>query len=234
MKLEQLELPVESGRKTLARRYNAEGSPVATLILAHGAGAGQASRFMVEISSSLASRRIDVVTFDFAYMEAGRRAPDRNAALEERWKSIIEAVAAVARDPRSRLYIGGRSMGGRIASQVAADPAPLATDFAGLVFLGYPLHPPGRPSERRDRHLFEIDRPMLFVQGERDAFGSGPEIADLVSRLARAEMHIVPGANHSLETRGGSASAASFATIQDVIASWIERTTSDASGSLRR
>lgn len=227
MTLEKLELDVESGKKTSARRYMAGGSPVATLVLAHGAGAGQSSRFMVDVSSGLSSRRIDVVTFDFAYMETGRRVPDRNAALEARWKAVIAAVAAAARDPRRRLYVGGKSMGGRIASQVVAAPAQLAEEVAGLVFLGYPLHPPGRPSERRDSHLFRIDRPMLFVQGERDAFGNGAEMAELVSRLGRADLHLVSGANHSLQVGRGKTEAAIFAEVQDAMASWIERTGAD-------
>jgi predicted alpha/beta-hydrolase family hydrolase len=117
------------------------------------------------------------------------------------------------------LFIGGKSMGGRIASQVAAQGV---SGLAGLVFLGYPLHPPGKPGQRRDAHLRSIREPMLFVQGQRDEFGSEPEIRELLPRLQQAKLHVVPGGDHSLKVRGGASSQDDvFARVSEVVASWM-------------
>src|ERR1700681_2951465 len=128
-----------------------------TLILGHGAGAGQSSSFMVSFATALAARGIETVTFNFLYMEQGRRLPDSKDKLEACYRAVIETVAHRKRG-RGRLAIGGKSMGGRIASQVAAAGAP---DVAGLVFLGYPLHPPGKKDQLRAKHLSSIKAPML-------------------------------------------------------------------------
>src|SRR5262245_61785621 len=120
-----------------------------TLILGHGAGANQNSGFMVSFANALAERGIDTVTFNFLYTEQRRRIPDRNDALETCYRAVFEAFRdRVVHDEigRNRLAIGGKSMGGRIASQVAAS-APISP--LGLVFLGYPLHPPGKPDQLR-------------------------------------------------------------------------------------
>ena len=123
-----------------------------TVVLAHGAGGSQLSPFMTTFSSTLSTRGIDVVTFNFVYMEGGRRAPDPKARLENCYGDAVDATRRVVPSARARLIIGGKSMGGRIASQVvAADASDLGV--SGLVFLGYPLHPPGRPEKRRDAHL---------------------------------------------------------------------------------
>jgi len=220
---ESFQVAAEPGGGLSARRFRAAGSRLATLVLAHGAGAGQASHFMVELATGLASRGLDVVTFDFPYMRAGRRVPDRNSVLEACWRAMVGAVAEETPQSASRLFIGGKSMGGRIASQVAAGPESLPAPIAGLVFLGYPLHPPGKPAERRDTHLPRIDRPMLFVQGERDRFGAAAELGALVARLKAADLHVVEGGNHSLEPakRGGTPRDEVFSEVQDRIAEWI-------------
>ena len=140
-----------------------------TLILGHGAGAGQTSEFIVNIGTELAARGIEVVTFDFFYREQGRRIPDPNAKLEACYRAVIDAVRQRMKSDRDALTIGGKSMGGRIASQVAAGGI---GDLAGMVLLGYPLHPPGRPDQLRAAHLSDVKAPMLFVQGSRDAFGT--------------------------------------------------------------
>ncbi|HET7187009.1 MAG TPA: alpha/beta family hydrolase, partial [Gemmatimonadaceae bacterium] len=140
--------------------YSSE-QPVAALVLAHGAGAGQMSRFMVRAAQELASRRLTTATFDFPYITSGRKVPDRAPVLEGAWRAAIDSARGRFGD--LPLFIGGKSMGGRMASHVAAqgEIGPLA----GVVFLGYPLHPPGRPEQRRDTHLPAIAAPMLFVQG---------------------------------------------------------------------
>ena len=167
----------------------------AALVLGHGAGAGQHSSFMVRVARTLAAGGVSVATFDFPYITAGRKVPDRAPVLEATWREAVDAAHHQFGDlPR---FIGGKSMGGRIASHVAADRT--AGTIAGLVFFGYPLHPPGKPQQRRDAHLPGIAEPMLFVQGGNDAFGSADEIRALLPRLQQATLHEVRGGDHSLK-----------------------------------
>jgi uncharacterized protein len=192
-----------------------------TLILGHGAGAGQTSDFIVDFASGLATRGIDVVTFNFSYSEQRRRIPDPNDRLEACWRSVIAAVRTRMRSGADALAIGGKSMGGRIASQVAAAGIGY---LAGLVFLGYPLHPPGRPERLRAQHLADIKAPMLFVQGSRDAFGTPDELRPIVAPLhPPAEVHVVEGGDHSFKVRKGAGINQEdiYRAIQDHIAAWL-------------
>jgi predicted alpha/beta-hydrolase family hydrolase len=174
--------------------YAAE-SAFAALVLAHGAGAGQTSPWMVRMASGLAARGLAAATFDFPYITAGRHVPDRAPVLEAAWRDAVGA--ARARYEGLPLFIGGKSMGGRIASHIASQGG--ADDIRGLVFFGYPLHPPGKPQQRRDAHLPQIREPILFVQGGADTFGTGDEIRELVSRLQRATLHEIPGGDHGFK-----------------------------------
>jgi predicted alpha/beta-hydrolase family hydrolase len=197
---------------------------IAALILAHGAGAGQGSAFMVRAAQGLAARRVTVATFDFPYMAARRKVPDAAPALERSWRDIIEHARADDKIGRLPMFIGGKSMGGRIASHVAAQGVDA---LAGLVFLGYPLHPPGKPEQRRDAHLPDIREPMLFVQGERDAFGTAREIRELLPRLnGRTALHDVAGGDHSFKVpaKGGRPQNQVFEEIFDAVALWIQET----------
>ena len=165
-----------------------------SLVLAHGAGAGHDHPWMKRVAQGLADRGVRVVTFNFPYMEAKRKVPDRAPVLEDAlarvWREVAEGSA-------KRLFAAGKSMGGRIASHVAArggfEPAP-----AGLVFFGYPLHPPALPAVRRDKHLRDITAPMLFLHGTRDPFGSVEEMTALVESLPTARLEILDGGDHSL------------------------------------
>jgi predicted alpha/beta-hydrolase family hydrolase len=171
----------------------------AGLVLAHGAGGGQHSRFMVEAAKALAARGITVATFDFPYMTEGRKVPDKGPALEAAWRTTIDAAQGDPAFAGLPLFIGGKSMGGRIASQVAAQRV---DGITGLVYFGYPLHPPGRPEQRRDRHLPDIREPMLFVQGTRDQFGTAQEIRELLPRLnERTTLFEVSDGDHSFNVR---------------------------------
>jgi predicted alpha/beta-hydrolase family hydrolase len=192
-----------------------------TLLLAHGAGAGQQSPFLVRFATGLAARGIDAVTFDFSYIERGRRVPDANQKLEACYRAAIATVRNHEKLRRNRLAIGGKSMGGRIASQVAAAGA---DDVAALVLLGYPLHPPGKPGELRASHLKDVTAPMLFVQGERDAFGTRDELRPILDKLAApTEVHVVAGGDHSFKVpkRQGIAQEEVYETILDRIADWL-------------
>jgi predicted alpha/beta-hydrolase family hydrolase len=194
-----------------------------TLILGHGAGAGPTSAFMVSFAGALAARGIDTVTFNFLYTEQGRRLPDPKGKLEACYRAVIAAVAQ-RKNSADRLAIGGKSMGGRIASQVAADGAP---DVVGLVFLGYPLHPPGKPDQLRARHLPDIEAPMLFVQGERDTFGTPDELRPVIKTLkAPATLHAVAGGDHSFKVlkRGGVTQEDTYKAVLDRIDLWLRQT----------
>src|SRR5262249_3216296 len=179
---EQFKVSINDYQSVTAMLYpaNKKSRVGMTLILGHGAGAGQTSSFMVTFATELAARGIDVVTFNFFYAEHRRGAPDKNDVLEACYRAVIEAVRKHAKLRRNKLAIGGKSMGGRIASQVAASGA---GDLAGLVFLGYPLHPPGKPEQLRSKHLPNIKTPMLFIQGSRDAFGTPEELRPIIKKL---------------------------------------------------
>lgn len=162
-----------------------------TLVLAHGAGGPMDSPFLARVSAGLASRGIRVVRFEFPYMarrreSGGRGAPDRPAVLTARWKDVIERFGGGA-----RTVIGGKSMGGRIASMVADE-----VGARGLVCLGYPFHPPGDATRLRTAHLEALRTPALIVQGTRDAFGSADEIAGY--RLSPSiRVAFIEGGDHS-------------------------------------
>jgi predicted alpha/beta-hydrolase family hydrolase len=202
--------------------YPAAGYARATLVLAHGAGAGQRSAFIVAFGRGLSARGVEVVTFDFPYITAKRRVPDRGPALEASYREVVEIVRR-EHEPASRaLFIGGKSMGGRIATQVAAaDPR---LPIVGLIVLGYPLHPPGRPTELRTAHLPSLRHPLLVVQGSRDAFGTPEELRAALGELQpKPLVHVVESGDHSLKVSRASAAAqsATLAAVQDAIASWI-------------
>jgi len=195
MTAEAFNVPGDAPLTHSARLYRAGGATKRNvlLVLAHGAGGGQLHPFMVRYAQGLADRGIDVVTFNFPYIDAGRRAPDRAPVLEAAFRRVIAAAAAHRDVHANRLFIGGKSMGGRMATHVAAakDQWPAgAPQLNGVVVFGYPLNPPGGPSKTspdRTSHLAKIAVPILIVQGTRDQFG-GPDAinAALESRPVEA------------------------------------------------
>ena len=218
----ELTVPLETGAATTALVYSAAGHSSAALILAHGAGAGQRSTFMVDFGRALSELGLDVVTFDFPYIEQRRKIPDRAPVLEACYRAVIAAVASALPSARRALFIGGKSMGGRIATQIAAADPDLP--IAGVVLLGYPLHPPGRLDQRRDKHLPAVGRPMLFVQGTRDAFGTPAELTPIVEGLRPpAVVHPVAQGDHSfkLARKDPGVQAAVYAAIQQTIVAWV-------------
>jgi uncharacterized protein len=192
-----------------------------TIILAHGAGANQLSGFMRLFATGLAERGVDVVTFNFLYTEQGRKIPDPAPRLEGCYRAVIDAALKHKKLKGNRLVIGGKSMGGRIASQVAAQNG---ENIAGLVFLGYPLHPPGRPEKLRSEHLPKIKAPMLFVQGSRDAFGTEQEIAATIEKLKLpAKLYAVDSGDHSLKVpkKTGTPQQDVYNDAMDQIVAWL-------------
>lgn len=200
-----------------------------TALLGHGAGASQDSGFMRMFAKGLASRGLDVMTFNFVYMEQGRSVPDQKPKLESCFRAVIEAAVKHRKLKHNRLVIGGKSMGGRIASQVAAAAAlgkePLVNEIDGLVFLGYPLHPPGNPAKLRVEHLEGIGKPMLFVQGTRDALGTPEEIRPFIKNLRpAARIHAIEGGDHSFKApkKFGLSQDEIYETAMDEIVRWAE------------
>jgi predicted alpha/beta-hydrolase family hydrolase len=198
-----------------------------TALLGHGAGASQDSGFMRMFANGLASRGLDVMTFNFVYMEQGRSVPDHKHKLESCFRAVIDTALKHRRLKQNRLVIGGKSMGGRIASQVAASAAqekkPLAQQIDGLVFLGYPLHPPGNPAKLRVEHLEQIGKPMLFVQGTRDALGTPEEIQPYIKNLRpAATIHPIEGGDHSFKApkKFGFSQEEIYETAMDEIVRW--------------
>jgi predicted alpha/beta-hydrolase family hydrolase len=208
------------------RDHPASATDAPALLLAHGAGAGEDHPWMKRVAQGLSERGVRVRTFNFPYLEEGRRLPNPAGVLEAAMRSAWEDM--VAATPAARVRVaGGKSMGGRIASQVSArqgfTPPP-----AGLVFFGYPLHPPGKPTERRDRHLPSLAQPALFIHGTRDPFGSLDEMRDLTSRLPGAMLDIVDGGDHSLVApKRVDPSEGSLTQALDRCAAWILALASD-------
>jgi len=197
-----------------------------TVVLGHGAGASQTSGFMRMFAKGLAARGLDVMTFNFVYMEQGRSVPDQKHKLEGCFRAVIETALKNKKLKNNRVVIGGKSMGGRIASQVMAgeDREALASDVVGLVFLGYPLHPPGQPTKLRVEHLEHVKKPMLFVQGTRDSLGTPDEIKPFVKNLRPdAKIHEIEGGDHSFKApkKFGLTPDQIFETSMDEIDRWI-------------
>jgi hypothetical protein len=197
-------------------RYPAEpGSPL--LVLAHGAGAGEKHPWMRRVAMGLSADGVSVVTFEFPYMQARRKRPDQAPVLEAAYRGVWEEIARDA-PAGTTFFAGGKSMGGRIASHIAAADAFLPP-AAGLVFFGYPLHPPDAPAKRRDAHLPRISAPMLFLHGTRDPFGRPDEMRELTATLPSSRLHLVEGGDHSLQRSTGGVS------VDDAVgvaAAWIK------------
>jgi uncharacterized protein len=215
----KLQVPLETGA-VAALVYPADGRAAGSLILAHGAGAGQLSTFIVAFARGIAALGIDVISFDFPYITHKRKIPDKGPALEACYRAVIETVRREIDSARTFLFVGGKSMGGRIATQAAAGDRDLPV--AGLVLLGYPLHPPGRPAVLRAAHLPAIGRPMLFVQGSRDTFGTPSELGPILAGLSPPPtLHVVAGGDHSLRvSRDPQAQAAVYDDVQRTIVRW--------------
>lgn len=202
---------------TTAACYDSDAGD-AMLVLAHGAGTGQAHVFMTGLARALAGRGVDVVTFDFPYTHAGRKLPDRLPVLEACFDRVLEwATARAASRGRSRVVIGGKSMGGRTATHLGAVGR---ARVHGVVALGYPLRPPGRPGADRTSHLPALQVPLLVVQGTRDTFGTPADITEAM-RAVPAPVTVVPieGGDHSFAVRGRTA-AAVLDEVADVVACW--------------
>ncbi len=194
----------------------------AILALAHGAGTGMRHPFLATLSDLLAERGIATLRYQFPYMEAGRGGVDKPAIA---FATVRAAVAEAARQaPKLPLFAGGKSFGGRMSSGAAAEA--LLPKVRGLVFLGFPLHPPGRPekAEERGQHLADVTIPMLFLQGTRDEFADLDLLKPRLAKLGKqARLHLIDGANHSYKLAAGSGRKDADVRIElaDAIAAFI-------------
>lgn len=190
---------------------------IAMYVLAHGAGAPMTHPFLESIADALAARRIATLRFNFPYTEAGKKRPDSPALLS----STIHAAVASARRSKLPLFVGGKSMGGRIASQCAARGE--LDDARGLIFLGFPLHAAKRPSSERATHLRAIEVPMLFLQGTRDALADLALLRPIVKSLPRATLHEVDEGDHSfvVPKRIGRTAEEVHAELADAIEAFV-------------
>jgi predicted alpha/beta-hydrolase family hydrolase len=189
------------------------------VILAHGAGADMTNPFLSAMHTGFARAGYVAVKFNFPYTEARRRAPDPRRVLERTYKAVIESVQGDRAIRPPFLVIGGKSLGGRIASYLAAGGAAVR----GVYFLGYPLHPAGRPDELRADHLGSIRVPLLFVQGTRDALADMERLRPVVAGLKRATLHTIEGGDHSFRVprRQGRDEQEIRAEIVDTVTRWI-------------
>jgi len=223
---DELAIPFGTATPLTAVRYAATDPDAPVLALAHGAGAGQRSPFMAAFAEAMRTRGVTTVTFDFPYIQQRRRAPDRPPVLEAAWRAVVEGITAGLKAGATALVIGGKSMGGRIASHVLADPAHPLPSVRGLVLLGYPLHPPGQPDRPRIAHLPQLATPTLVVQGSVDSFGTEDEVRQAFRAVpAAVEWLIVPGGDHSLKVprRAGPAIQEVLQRVYDTVAAFVHR-----------
>jgi predicted alpha/beta-hydrolase family hydrolase len=186
--------------------YSRPEKPFSTLVIAHGAGAGMDHPFLVGFSEALKDAGVASLRFNFPYREAGRKFPDRPPAAISAWRAALDFAAARAGEHSDAgpLWAAGKSFGGRMASMAVAEGMPAA----GLVYLGYPLHPPGKPDKLRDEHLYGLTVPMLFLQGTRDTFATPDILEDVVDRIGpNATLEWVEGGDHSFAVAGTKRSA---------------------------
>ena len=189
------------------------------LVLAHGAGAGMRHPFMDNLADELAAVGVATLRYEFPYMEGGRGAPDRPAVLTATVAAAVRAGREAA--PKLPLLAGGKSMGGRMTSQAAAEG--LLAEVKGLVFFGFPLHPPHQPGIKRAEHLAKVTAPMLFLQGTRDTFADLSLLRPVCAKLgSRATLHIVETADHSFHMlkSSGRSDGEALRELAETTATW--------------
>lgn len=192
---ERFTIPVDDAAIPVA--YARPQTSTATIVVAHGAGAGMDHPFLVGFSDALNGLGYATMRFNFAYVEQGRRFPDRPPRAIAAWREVMSR--AQERAGNEPVWACGKSFGGRMASMAVAE----GMDSAGLIFLGYPLHPPGKPEKLRDEHLYGITVPLLFLQGSNDAFARRDLLDGVVARIGRnAALHYLPDGDHSFAVKG--------------------------------
>lgn len=228
MKIQRLRLPVRQGDQVVDTVTGVLKLPrgfapreTSAIVLAHGAGGGVDDPLLAAVQSYLVGRGFLTLGFNFPYREHGRKAPDREPLLEATVSSAVEFLTTHATWCPGRVFIGGKSMGGRMASHIAAAHPDVA---AGLVLLAYPLHAPGRPDRVRDKHLPDIRVPTLFVSGTRDTLAPLASLREATKKVPRATLSEIGGGDHSFNVlkRSGRRTEDVWYEVAEVVANWLE------------
>jgi predicted alpha/beta-hydrolase family hydrolase len=191
----------------------------AILILGHGANNTMDHPLIAGVHDRLAREGIVMVRFNFPYAEEGKKRPDSEAVLEGAFRLLVEYVAEMEEFKGLEMFLGGKSMGARLAAQIVAQDV----GASGLVFLGYPLHPPGKPEQLRDRPLYELPCPPLFIQGSRDPFCQLERLGTVLGRIpVRSDLHVLPGLGHSFEAGSKAMSEEVLQEVVRVILAWMD------------
>ncbi|MFH5877698.1 alpha/beta family hydrolase [Arthrobacter sp. NA-172] len=197
MRVTESPLTIDVDGTPISGIYAGPDKAAATLVLAHGAGAGMEHPFLAGLAHALNDDGVATLRFNFPYREAGRRFPDRPPAAIAAWRAVMDVAASLSEG--EPLWAAGKSFGGRMASMAVAEGMP----SAGLVYLGYPLHPPGKPEKLRDEHLYGLTLPMLFLQGTRDTFATPGLLENVVARIGpTATIEWWEGGDHSFDRVG--------------------------------
>ncbi|MCA4131568.1 alpha/beta family hydrolase [Arthrobacter sp. M4] len=209
----------DAGGAPVSAVYARPSEPFATVVVAHGAGAGMDHPFLSGFTRALFSEGLAALRFNFPYREAGRKFPDRPPAAIVAWRAAM--AEAQARSQGEALWAAGKSFGGRMASMAVAD----GMSAAGLIYLGYPLHAPGKPEKLRDEHLYGLTLPMLFLQGTRDTFATPQLLEDVASRIGpSAVIEWVDGGDHSFAVAGAKREQAEVgASLAGPVAEFIRK-----------
>lgn len=220
MEFKDLNISLENG-KTVSALFSKPTSDY-LYVFGHGAGAGMRHAGMSSLADSLGEVGIGTLRYQFPYMEAGRKMPDCHPVLEATVLAAIRTGKKLA--PKSKIIIGGRSMGGRMSTQALAHATREVKDVvAGIIFMGFPLHKVDEPDVERAEHLKSIDTPMLFVQGTADAMCEKKLLLNVVKELKQTSIHWLEGADHSFKVRGGKAAQSSvYSEIGDTCKRWVE------------
>lgn len=174
-------------------KLNNPGTFRKALVIANGAGANMDSSFQLNYARDIANRGILTVRFNFYFQELGKKIPDRNEKCQQTYQGVLDFLTKNYLQQKD-IVIGGKSMGGRIATQIAD-----RTECRKIVVFGYPLHPPGKPDKLRDAHLYPLQQKLFIIQGENDALGTKIELEPVLAKLRDARAYFVLGANHSLK-----------------------------------
>ncbi len=220
--MEESELQFSVGEETVSGLWRRPEGASAVLVVAHGAGAGMRHRFLGAVARGLGERRIATLRYNFPYMEAGRGRPDAPAKATAAVRAAVGEARRLA--PDVPLFAGGKSFGGRMTSTAEAEAH--LPGVAGLIFLGFPLHPPGKASTDRAAHLAKVKVPMLFLQGTRDTFAEQGLIEEVCRSLGRrARLELFEAADHSFHVpkSSGRTDAEVMAAMLDTTAAWITK-----------
>jgi len=191
----------------------------AVLILAHGANNNMEQPLIVGVHERLARQGVVTVRFNFPYVEEGRKKPDNDEVLEGSFRLVIEYIAEQEEFKGLEMFLGGKSMGARLAAQLVSQDV----GASGLVFLGYPLHPPGKPDKLHDQPLYLLPCPPLFIVGSRDPFCQLDRLGQVLTRMpVRTDVHVIPGGGHSFETNLGVMSPETLEEVSRVILGWLD------------